>query len=372
MNRLGALLIKESLQIIRDPSSILIAFVLPLILLFIFGYGVNLDSNKVRIGLVLESRSPDVISLANAFRYSHFLDVRIGHDRREFNEDLVTGDMRGLVVIPRDFSALSAQQDQRAAIQVIADGSEPNVAAFVQNYAYNVLAVWLQYQQQERGRRADGTGIRLEPRFWYNAELRSRNVLIPGSIAIIMTLIGALLTSLVIAREWERGTMEAIMATPVTISQILLGKLIPYFVLGMGSMLLCTAVATLLYDVPLRGSLLALSLVTCIFLLAALGQGLLISSVARNQFVAAQIALISAFLPAFMLSGFIFEISAMPLPIRLITHVFAARYFVTSLQSLFLTGNIWPLLLSCTAAMALIALVFFLITVRRTRKRLDA
>jgi ABC-2 type transport system permease protein len=187
-----------------------------------------------------------------------------------------------------------------------------------------------------------------------------------------MTLIGALLTSLVIAREWERGTMEAIMATPVTINQVLLGKLIPYFVLGMGSMLLCTGVAAFLYDVPFRGSILALTLVSCVFLLAALGQGLLISSVAKNQFVAAQIALMSAFLPAFMLSGFIFEISAMPVPIRLLTSVFAARYFVTCLQTLFLTGNIWSLVFRCTAAMAAIALVFFLITSKKTHKRLDA
>jgi len=372
MNRLNALLIKEFLQIVRDPSSILIAFVLPLILLFIFGYGVNLDSNKVRIGLVLETQSPDIFSLANAFRNSNFLEVTIGHDRREFNEELVSGRLRGLVIIPWNFTVRAAQDDQRAALQVITDGSEPNTAAFVQNYAYSVLAVWLQHQQRDRGREATGVAINLEPRFWYNPELRSRNVLIPGSIAIIMTLIGALLTSLVIAREWERGTMEAIMATPVTITQILLGKLIPYFILGMGSMLLCTGVATFVYGVPLRGSLLALSLVSCIFLLAALGQGLLISSVAKNQFVAAQIALMSAFLPAFMLSGFIFEISAMPVPIRLLTHVFAARYFVTSLQTLFLTGNIWPLILSCATAMAVIALVFFLITARKTRKRLDA
>lgn len=162
------------------------------------------------------------------------------------------------------------------------------------------------------------------------------------------------------------------MTTPVSIAQILLGKLIPYFVLGMGAMFLCVGVAMLYYGVPFRGSLLLLAVFSSVFLLAALGQGLLISSVTKDQFLASQIALMSAFLPAFMLSGFIFEISAMPEPIQLLTYVFAARYYVSGLQTLFLAGNIWLLILFCTAPMAVIALFFFIVTFRKTRKRLDA
>jgi len=371
LRRLRALIYKESLQIIRDPSAILIAVVLPLVLLFIFGYGVNLDSNRVKIGLVLEDRSPDVMSLAEAFSNSRFLAVSIGRDRREFEDDLVAGRLRGIVVVPQNFTTEAALGAESAQLQVIADGSEPNIASFVQNYARGVVQIWLGYEANDRGVAGLEPAIVTVPRFWYNPELKSRNFLVPGSIAIVMTLIGALLTALVIAREWERGTMEALMATPISIVEILLGKLIPYFILGMGSMILCVAVATLFYDVPLRGSLAALAAASAVFLLAGLGQGLLISSVARDQFVASQIALMSAFLPAFMLSGFIFEISAMPAPIRALTYLFAARYFVTSLQTLFLAGTVWPLLLSSMAAMALIGLVFFSITALKTRKRLD-
>ncbi|VEG92065.1 ABC transporter permease [Legionella spiritensis] len=368
---LKALIYKETLQILRDPSTILIAFVLPLILLFIFGYGVNLDNNLIKTGLVMENDNPTVTSLTSSFVHSPFLDVRIGTDRRNFNNELAIEAIRGIIDIPQRFTARYLTQEQSAPIQVIADGSQPNIASFVQNYALGVLQVWLNEQAFMNGTIETGRQIRMEPRYWYNLDLKSRDFLIPGSIAIIMTLIGTLLTALVIAREWERGTMEAMMATPVTIYEILLGKLIPYFILGMGSMLLCTVIATLYYHVPFRGSLLVLSLVSAVFLIAALGQGLLISSAAKDQFVASQMALMSAFLPAFMLSGFIFEITAMPKPIQLLTYVFAARYLVTSLQTIFLTGNVWALLGKSLLAIAVIAMIFFLITARKTRKRLD-
>ncbi len=371
MKILKALIVKEFLQIIRDPSAIMIAFALPLILLFIFGYGVNLDSNRIRVALALENQDPDAMSLAAALTHTRFLDVTIGRDRREFQDELTAGHLRGIIIVPQDFSIKTARENQTAAIQVLADGSEPNIAGFIKNYVRGVLAVWMRHQGENRGLGDIAQGIRVEPRFWYNPELKSRNFLLPGSIAIIMTLIGALLTSLVIAREWERGTMEAMMATPVSITQILLGKLVPYFVLGMGAMLMCVAVVVVFFGVPLRGSLGWLSAVSAIFLLASLGQGLLISSVARNQFVASQLALMSAFLPAFMLSGFIFEISAMPRPIQALTYIFAARYFVSSLQTLFLTGNILPLIGFGMIAIALIAMAFFLLTALKTQKRLD-
>jgi ABC-2 type transport system permease protein len=370
MRVLRALIRKEALQIIRDPSAISIAFVLPLILLFIFGYGVNLDSNKVSIGLVLEQRNPDINSLAAAFTGSRFLDVRVANDRREFADDLISGHLRGMVIVPQNFSK-QAMLNGSAKIQVIADGSEPNIASFVQNYSSGIVQSWLGHQKEDRGIITLGSLIQIKSRFWYNSELKSRNFLIPGSIAIIMAMIGTLLTALVISREWERGTMEAMMATPVSIKQILLGKLIPYFILGLGSMIICTLVATVIYGVPFRGSFFMLLIVTAVFLVGALGQGLLISTIAKDQFLAAQIALISAFLPAFMLSGFIFEISSMPKPIQWLTSVFLAKYFVTSLQALFLVGNIWPLFLNCIGAMAIIGLVFFLITAKKTKKRLD-
>ena len=372
MKRLFALIRKETLQIVRDPSAILIAFVLPLILLFIFGYGVNLDSNRVKIGLVLEEQTPDIVSLVTAFTNSRFLDVTVGRDRREFEAELVAGRLRGIVVVPQDLSVRAALDDDQGAVQVLADGSEPNIASFVHNYTRGVVQIWLTHQLRDRGETVSDGAIAVEERFWYNPELKSRNFLLPGSIAIVMTLIGTLLTALVVAREWERGTMEALMATPVSAGQILLGKLIPYFFLGIGSMVLCWIVAVVWYEVPFRGSFVGLLAAASVFLLGALGQGLLISSASKDQFVASQAAIMSAFLPAFMLSGFIFEIASMPEPIRMLTHVFPARYFVTSLQTLFLTGNVWSLLIDCLLAMAVIALVLFLAAAGKTSKRLDA
>jgi drug efflux transport system permease protein len=372
MSQLRALLRKEFLQIKRDPSSILIAFVLPLILLFIFGYGVNLDSNKIPVGVVMGAQNSHTISLAQAFTQSPFLAVRLGKDSREFEADLARGHLRGIIVIPQEFTLKSALEKLPAAVQVITDGSEPNIAIFVENYARGVMAVWLQHRAADQGLDTTMNLIQTEARFWFNPELKSRNFLLPGSIAIIMTLIGCLLTALVIAREWERGTMEAMMVTPISIVQLLLGKLIPYFVLGMGALFLCVAVTVGFYHVPFQGSFFVLTACSAVFLLAALGQGLLISSLAKDQFVASQMALISAFLPAFILSGFIFEIRAMPYAIQLLTYLFPARYFVTSLQTLFLAGTVGSLIVSCMSAMAVIAIFFFVLIALKTKKRLDA
>lgn len=365
-----ALIVKEYHQIVRDPSSILISVFLPLLLLFIYGFGVSLDLNHLRIGLVLEETSPDAISFANAMTNSPYFDVTVARDRRELSGEIVKGNLRGLVVVPSYFSMFRQNGAQVAPIQVIGDGSEPNTANFLQNYVQGAYQKWLEQEAIS----SDLTGlsaIQLQTRYWYNEQLESRNFLIPGSLAIIMTLIGTLLTALVVAREWERGTMEALMATPVGIVELVAAKIISYFVLGMVSMTICVAVATLFYHVPLRGSIFLLAIVSAVFLSTALGLGLLISTTTKNQFVAAQISLISAFLPAFMLSGFIFEIASMPLPIQLFTYVIPARYFVSSLQTLFLVGNVWQLILKNIAVMLALGSLVYFITARKTVKRLD-
>lgn len=372
MRRLNALIRKEFLQMIHDPSSILIAVVLPLILMFIYGYGINLDNNTIKVGLVLEERTPEIVSLATSFTNSRFLVVKEGNDRREFIPELVAGKLRGIIVIPRYFSATIAQGLESAKVQVIADGSEPNTALFVQNYAQGVVNNWLIHRMEDQGIEPQGPMIDTVSRVWYNPELKSRNFLIPGSIALIITLIGTMLTALVVAREWERGTMEALMATPVTSTEIILGKLIPYFLLGLMSMTLCWCIAVLFYGVPFRGSFLALLMVTSLYLLCSLGLGLLISTISRDQFLASQLALTTAFLPAFMLSGFIFEIDSMPTPIQAFTYILPVRYFVTSLQTLFLAGNIWPLLLKCMGAMGIVGIIYFLLIAYKTSSRLDA
>ncbi len=370
IRRIRALVIKEFYQIIRDPSSLLISIVLPLILLFVYGFGVSLDMNNLRIGLVMEDTAPDAQSFANSLIGSPFFHVKVARHRKEFDEEMIKGTIRGIVVIPAYFSQFRQRQDNVAPIQVIADGSEPNTASFVQNYVASAWQNWL--QQEEISSHLEGLPkIEVQNRFWYNEQLESRNFLMPGSLAIVMTLIGTLLTALVVSREWERGTMEALMATPVHISELIIGKLIPYFMLGMISMIICVVVSVFFYHVPFRGSLLMLALVSSVFLLSALALGLLISTLAKNQFVAAQAAMVSAFLPAFILSGFIFEISSMPLPIRMITYLLPARYFVTSLQTLFLAGNVWKLLFLNLLYMLLAAIILFTITAKKTVKRLD-
>lgn len=365
--RLWALVLKESLQAMRDPSTLLIAFVLPVVLLFLFAYAVSLDVSEVRIGVVQESPSASAQELAAAFAGTRYLDVTFAHDRREVADLVVSGKLRGFVVIPQDFERRLIARDGQPLVQAITDGSQPNTANYVANYTQGVVQTW----RAGRGAETPSTAVVLEPRYWFNAELESRRSLVPGAIAIVMTIIGTMLTSLVVAREWERGTMEAVLSTPASVVEILIGKLLPYFVLGMLSTLVATALAVFVFDVPLRGSLAALLLLSAVFMVPALGQGLLISSVTRNQFLAAQIAMFSGFLPAFMLSGFLYEIDAMPAPIRVITLFVPARYFVSSLQTVFLAGDVWAVFLPNLLAMAAIGVFFFLLAKRATRKNLE-
>jgi drug efflux transport system permease protein len=231
-----------------------------------------------------------------------------------------------------------------------------------------VLASWARIEGADNG--TQRPGIEIEQRFWFNPQLTSRFFLVPGSIAIVMTLVGTMLTALVVAREWERGTMEAMMATPVTAAELLAGKVLPYFVLALLSMTLCVLIAVFAFGVPFRGSVVALYALAAAFLVPALGQGMLISAATKNQFLASQLALISAFLPAFLLSGFLFEIGSMPKIIQWISVIVPARYLIPSLQSVFLAGDIWPMFLRDIAVMLFEGAILFAIAARNTRKRI--
>jgi ABC-2 type transport system permease protein len=368
LRRFAALVTKESYQIIRDPSSILIALVLPLILLFLFGYGVSLDATRTKIGLVIEAPTPAARTLAASFQASRYFEVRLGRDRRQFTDDLVRGAVKGIVVIPANFAADQMKRGATSPIQVIVDGTDPNTASFVENDAQGVLASWARIEGANTG--TSRTGIEIQQRFWFNPQLTSRFFLVPGSIAIVMTLVGTMLTALVVAREWERGTMEAMMATPVTAAELLAGKVLPYFVLALLSMTLCVLIAVFAFGVPFRGSVVALYALAAAFLVPALGQGMLISAATKNQFLASQLALISAFLPAFLLSGFLFEIGSMPKIIQWISVIVPARYLIPSLQSVFLAGDIWPMFLRAIAVMLFEGAILFAIAARNTRKRI--
>jgi drug efflux transport system permease protein len=367
--RLRGLVRKEFLQILRDPSSIAIAFVMPVFLLLLFGYGVSLDAEHVPVGLVAEQPGADTASFTDSFERSRYFRptrfLTMASARQAMREHRI----QAIVWLRSDFAERLRQPDG-APIGVFLNGVDANTARLVTGYVQGVWAQWLQARARNRGRQLK-LPVEIEPRIWFNSEVRSRNFLVPGLIAVIMTLIGALLTALVMAREWERGTMEALLVTPVAIREILLGKLIPYFLLGMGGMALSVVMALWLFEVPLRGSLLVLFAAAALFLLVALGMGLLISIAARSQFVAGQIAIIATFLPAFILSGFIFDIDSMPAVIQGITHIVAARYFVAILQSVFLAGNVWSVILPNAGALLIMALVFFAASRRKARKRLD-
>ncbi len=367
--RLRGLIRKEFFQILRDPSSIAIAFLLPVVLLLIFGYGVSLDAEHVPIALVVEQPNADTASFTGGFQQSgYFAPVFMRH-LHEAESALMERRVEAIVHLRSDFGR-QLRRTGGAMVQVIVNGVDANTGRLILGYVQGVWQRWLAQQARAQGETLH-TPLQVEQRVWFNSELRSRNFLVPGLIAINMTLIGSLLTALVMAREWERGTMEALMVTPVTMREVLLGKLVPYFLLGTGGMVLSVAMGVWLFGVPLRGSLLLLFATSSLFLLAALGMGLLISTMTKNQFVAGQVAIIVTFLPAFILSGFIFDIGSMPDVVQGITYLLAARYFVALLQTLFLAGNVWSVLVPNAMALAVLAAFFLGVSRHKLRKRLE-
>jgi ABC-2 type transport system permease protein len=369
LRRLYGLLRKESLQIWRDPSAIAIAFVLPAVLLLIFGYGVTLDARNVPIALVVQKPSALAASFTSQFSHSPFFRPQRFLTIQDAEQAMAAHAVQGIVWLQSDF-ARRAEAGGNAPIGVIVNGVDANDARIIEGYVQQVWTTWLAARAAEAGSSA-ALPLSVQPRVRFNPAVDSRDYLVPGLIAVIMTLTGALLTALVIAREWERGTMEALMVTRVTINEILLAKLIPYFVLGMGGMAGSVAMAVFLFAVPLQGSIWVLTATSALFMLAALGMGLLISGFARNQFVAGQIAIITTFLPAFILSGFVFDINSMPGVVQLVTHIVAARYFVAILQSVFLAGNVWSVILPNALALVVMAAIFLGLAHRTARKRLD-
>lgn len=367
--RLRGLVRKEFLQIVRDPSSIAIAFLMPIFLLVLFGYGVSLDADHVPIALVAEAPSADSADFFAALEGTHYFAPTRLDSMAAAEQALRAGEVRGIVRLRAGF-ARDARRGEGAPIQVIVDGVDANTARLVQGYVEGAWGNWVQARAARQGQTAQQP-VDLQPRVWFNSELRSRNYLVPGLVAIIMTLIGALLTAMVMAREWERGTMEALLVTPASMSEVLLGKLAAYFLLGTGGMLLSVGLAVWLFAVPLRGSFWVLWLCASLFLLAALGMGLTISTLARSQFVAGQIAILATFIPAFLLSGFIFDVGSMPPVVQALTHVVVARYFVAIVQTLFLAGDVWAVILPNALALAFMAALFLTITWRKSRKRLD-
>jgi ABC-2 type transport system permease protein len=367
--RMRGILRKEVLQILRDPSSIALAIVLPLVLLFIFGYGVTLDAENVPIAVVLDDNGPAAREVSARFDLSPYFKTIHLTSMAEATEWLNQRRVDGIVHLQADFSS-SLYKGNPAPVQVIVNGIDANRARLIQGYARGVLQTWTELRQA-RGEPVAGPAVKISQRIWFNEAAVSRDFLVPGLITLIMTLIGILLTALVVAREWERGTMEAILVTPIRRVDLLLGKMLPYFILGMLGMGLSVWVGVTLFHVPFRGSIITLFILSGLFMLASLGFGLLISSAVRVQFVAAQISIVAGFLPALFLSGLIFDLESTPRIIQIVSHVVPARYFVDISHTLFMAGDVWPVLLPNALALAGMAVLFISLAFRKITKRLE-
>jgi len=352
----------------RDPSSIAIGILLPVMLVLLFGYGLSLDVKNVPVAIVLEAPSPEATELAAGFELSPYFRPRTMTAMPEALNLMTSRQVDAIVRIRPDFARQLALGN--AEVEIVLHGSDANYARLVQAYAEGAIGQWTQ-QRQAEGHSGITGPVRIESRLWFNEANNSRYFLVPGLIVLVMTLIGAFLTALVMAREWERGTLESLFVTPVRVSEIMIGKTVPYFALGLTGLVLCLLSAKFLFDVPFRGSVIVLALVSMLYLLVSLGLGLLISSVVKNQFVASQIAVLTTFLPALMLSGFLFDIRSMPVFLRWLTQLMPARYYVELLQTLFLAGNVWTLIVPDTAVLAAMAALFLWRAGSITRKRLE-
>jgi ABC-2 type transport system permease protein len=373
--RLVAVARKEIIQILRDVRSLMIVIVMPVAMVLLFGYGVNLDLKGLPVYVLDQEgsqQSQDLLKHFQASGYFHLVRVATGYP--EVRRALDDGRAKMGIVIPWNFSQ-SLRDGGPVPVQALVDASDDNTAnvligyaqAVVQEYSAELQLNWL----GTRGISVQPIPVSVETRTWYNEDLESSAFIIPGVLALVMSVIGAFLTSLTIAREWERGTMEQLISTPVTAMEIMLGKLTPYFVLGILDTIVGAAIAIFWFHVPFRGSFVTLLAASAMFMVVVLSLGYFISVLAKNQFAACQIALIVAFLPAFLLSGFLFPIEQMPVALQWITRIFPARYYVSVLKKIFLKGTPTAMLYADLIPLAVFTVVLALLATRSFHKRLE-
>ncbi|MFZ4512235.1 MAG: ABC transporter permease [Geothrix sp.] len=375
LRRLVAVARKEFIHVLRDKRALAIAILLPMIMLMIFGYALTLDLDRVPLAILDQSRTPQSRELVARFEGSRYFSVvqRAGSER-EVEAAINRGQAMLGLVVPLDFGRRVASE-RKTQVQVLADGSDANTTTLALAYAETIVRGYSQEVLVMKVRRLTGKApalpMELRPRVWFNTDMESKIFIVPGLIAVIMMLITALLTSLTVAREWETGTMEQLISTPVRPPELILGKLAPYFVIGMVDMLLSVLAGRFLFEVPIRGSLVLLFGVSAVFLVGALALGIFISTLAKTQLLASQAAFVATFLPAFLLSGFMFDIGNMPRPLQVMTNLIPARHFVTILRGLYLKGTglaeLWP---QCLLLVAFAALML-LLAIRTFKKRLD-
>jgi ABC-2 type transport system permease protein len=365
---------KEFIHVLRDARSLGMAIAIPMLMLVLFGYALTLDVDNVPMVVWDQSQtqvSRDFISLFQGSRY--FSVQAYARTYREVERAIDSGRALVALIVPRDFAA-RIDSGRPTPVQMIVDGSDSNTATIAMGYADVVAATYSQDIAMREIRRMGGLSPRapldLRPRVWFNADMESKNYIIPGLTAVIMMVIAALLTSLTVAREWERGTMEQLISTPVKGPELVLGKLLPYFAIGMFDVALAVLMGKFLFQVPLRGSTVLLFAVAAVFLAGILSLGMLVSILTRSQLLASQLAMILTFLPSFLLSGFMYPISNMPRPIQWISYVVPARYFVALLRAIYLKGVGLEILAMEAGLLAVFSTVMVVLANVKFRKKL--
>jgi ABC-2 type transport system permease protein len=374
LRRLKAVASKEFLHVLRDPRSMLMGIGIPMLLLFLFGYALTLDVDRVPLAVWDQSQSAASREFISRFSGSRYFDLRVSTDNyRRIEESIDKREALIALVIPAGFSR-SLTQGGTAVVQAIVDGSDPNTATIALGYAEaTALAYSRQIAMQQLARSGVSSrapSLELRPRVWFNSDMVSRNFIFPGLIAVVMMIMAAILTSLSMAREWETGTMEQLMATPLTGAELIFGKLVPYFCIGVLDLVLSILVGEFVFSVPLRGSLWLLTLLSLLFLFGALSVGMLISIIAKNQLLASQLAIVSTVLPSFLLSGFIFPIENMPLPIQGVTHLMTARYFVFILRGIYQKDVGMPVLWPEVLFLAIFGVLVMALAIKKFKKRI--
>lgn len=368
-NRLSALTIKESNQLLRDKSSLAIGLILPIILILLFGYGLSFDLSHGRVGVVVQHSSPQSQQLISGLNGTTYLDIQQYHSFVQAEQAMGKAEIDAIVNLPTDFAEQSAKGT--ATIQVISNGRSISIASALQGYISGALAT-TQAIQADRQQIAPSSGvITVEQRMWFNESANSTWFIVPGLIVLILTLIGAFLTALLIARERERGTLEALFVTPVRPLEIVLAKLIPYIMIGMIDIVICLIATHFLFEVPMRASLLSIISASFLYLLVSLLMGLTISGFAQNQFKASQIALLASFMPALMLSGFVFDTRNIPFVVQIISQILPATHFMSLIKTLFLGGDNWALWLKECSVLMLYVVIFTVASCMSLRKRLS-
>ena len=369
--RMRGLLKKEVKHVLRDPSSILIAILMPIVLLLVNGFGISLDAYHMPVAVVVSAPEEATRGMLQAMAASPYLSVQRAASVHDAEAALTAGTVRGILVVREDVTErLRRSASWPARVGLSVNATDPNTARILEGYVTSALTIWLGDAAREL-RRTPGGGIDLEYRDWFNPELHSADFIVPGVIAMVMTMAGTLLTAGGVSREWEHGTMESMLASPARMIELVLAKLITNFGLGIGSMALSVVLAGFLFGVPYRGGFFVLALAASLFLVFALGLGLFISTVSRNQFVSSQLAFLTTMMPAMMLSGMLFDISAMPHWLRIVTYFVPARYLVSILQTMFLAGDVWSVILPNLAGLAAAAVLALAATMAVTRRRLD-